>query len=191
MGVHVARPIVLDACVLVPQSLCDLLLRLAEEPRLYRPVWTAEIMEEAHRALTQRIPKKWPKASADRWCAAITSAFPEASVSPPTALVAKVTNHPGDRHVLAAAIEAGAKEIVTSNLRHFRAEALGPWKIRALKPDDFLLELYSLNPTNVMHKVDLMVRPEQEDRTLRLLRKHVPAFVARIEQDMGPRKNMN
>ena len=42
MGVHVARPVVLDACVLVPQSLCDLLLRLAEEPRLYRPVWTEE-----------------------------------------------------------------------------------------------------------------------------------------------------
>ncbi len=115
MGVHAARPVVLDACVLVPQSLCDLLLRLAEEPRLYRPVWTEEIMDEAHRALTQRIPKKWPKASADRWRAAITLAFPEASVSPSTALIAKVTNHPGDRHVLAAAIEAGAQEIVTSN----------------------------------------------------------------------------
>lgn len=108
MGVHAVRPVVLDACVLVPQSLCDLLLRLAEEPRLYRPVWTEEIMEEAHRALTQRIPKRWPKASADRWRAAIASAFPEAEVSPPTALIAKATNHPGDRHVLAAAIEAGA-----------------------------------------------------------------------------------
>lgn len=191
MSVHAVRPVVLDACVLVPQSLCDLLLRLAEEPRLYRPVWTAEIMEEAHRALTQRIPKKWPKASADRWCAAINSAFPEASVSPPTTLIAKVTNHPGDRHVLAAAIEAGAKEIVTSNLRHFRAEALGPWKISALKPDDFLLELYSLNPAKVMHKVDLMISKETGDQTLKLLKKHAPAFVARIEQDMGPRKNMN
>ena len=191
MSVHAVRPVVLDACVLVPQSLCDLLLRLAEEPRLYRPVWTAEIMEEAHRALTQRIPKKWPKASADRWCAAIHSAFPEASVSPPTTLIAKVTNHPGDRHVLAAAIEAGAKEIVTSNLRHFRAEALGPWKISALKPDDFLLELYSLNPAKVMHKVDLMISKETGDQTLKLLKKHAPAFVARIEQDMGPRKNMN
>lgn len=181
MGVHAVRPVVLDACVLVPQSLCDLLLRLAEEPRLYRPVWTEEIMEEAHRALTQRIPKQWPKASADRWRAAITSAFPEAEVSPPMALIAKATNHPGDRHVLAAAIEAGAKEIVTSNLRHFRPEALAPWKIRALSPDEFLLELYSLNPAHVMHKVDRMSGRDPERRTLKLLKKHVPAFVARIE----------
>jgi predicted nucleic acid-binding protein len=189
MGVHAVRPVVLDACVLVPQSLCDLLLRLAEEPRLYRPVWTEEIMDEAHRALTQRIPKKWPKASADRWRAAITLAFPEASVSPSTALIAKVTNHPGDRHVLAAAIEAGAQEIVTSNLRHFRAEALAPWKIKALSPDEFLLDLYSLNPANVMHKVDLMSRREKGDRTLKLLKKHVPAFVVRIEQDMGAERS--
>jgi hypothetical protein len=185
MGVHAVRPVVLDACVLVPQSLCDLLLRLAEEPRLYRPVWTAEIMEEAHRALTQRIPKKWPKASADRWRAAITLAFPEANVASPTALIAKVTNHPGDRHVLAAAIMAGSQEIVTSNLRHFRAEALAPWKIKALSPDEFLLELYSLNPANVMHKVDLMSRRDAGGRTRELLRKHAPIFVGRIEQDMG------
>jgi hypothetical protein len=31
---------VLDACVLVPVSLCDLLLRLAEEPVVYRPLWS-------------------------------------------------------------------------------------------------------------------------------------------------------
>jgi predicted nucleic acid-binding protein len=191
MGVQAVRPAVLDACVLVPQSLCDLLLRLAEEPRLYRPVWTEEILEEAHRALTQRIPKRWPKPSADRWRAAITSAFPEADVSPSPTLIARATNHPGDRHVLAAAIEAGAREIVTSNLRHFRPEALAPWKIRALSPDEFLLEPYSLNPANVMHKVDLMSNMETGGQTLKLLKKHVPAFVARIEQDMGPQKNVN
>ena len=184
MGVHVAKPVVLDACVLVPQSLCDLLLRLAEEPLLYRPVWTEEIMDEAHRALTQKLPKKWPVAAANRWRGAISQAFPEASVTTPAALVASVTNHPGDRHVLAAAIEAEAKEIVTSNLRHFRADALSPWKIKALSPDEFLLELYSLNPAAVMHKVDLMGRRDSDAKTLKLLRKHVPGFVARIEQDM-------
>jgi predicted nucleic acid-binding protein len=181
-----ARPVVLDACVLVPQSLCDLLLRLAEVPRLYRPVWTEEIMEEAHRALTQRIPKKWPKASADRWRAAITLAFPEAEVSPSPALIPRMTNHPGDWHVLAAAIEADAEVIVTSNLRHFRIEDLAPWKIKAFSPDQFLLELYALNPVNVMHKVDLMSRSNRKVPTLELLKKHVPLFVARIEEDMRP-----
>lgn len=30
-------PVVLDACVLAPFGVCDLFLRLAEEPRLYCP----------------------------------------------------------------------------------------------------------------------------------------------------------
>lgn len=181
MGVHAVRPVVLDACALVPQSLCDLLLRLAEEPRLYRPVWTEEILGEAHRALTQRLPKKWPLAAADRWREAIGRAFPEASVTPAAALIAKAGNHRGDRHVLAAAIAVGAKDIVTFNLRHFRPEALSPWEIKAVCPDEFLLELHSLDPITVRHKVTLMGRRDSEAKTRELLRKHVPAFVARIE----------
>jgi predicted nucleic acid-binding protein len=184
MGVHAIRPVVLDACVLVPQSLCDLLLRLAEDPRLYRPVWTEEILTEAHRALTHKLPKKWTKPQADRWRQAIESAFPEAMTEPPASLLAQARNHPGDRHVLATAIEAGAQEIVTANLKHFRPEHLEPWKIEALSPDTFLLQLYSLNPGAVMHKVDLMGRKESTAATLTLLRKHAPAFVARLEQDM-------
>jgi predicted nucleic acid-binding protein len=186
MGVHAIRPVVLDACVLVPQSLCDLLLRLAEDPRLYRPVWTEEILTEAHRALTHKLPKKWPKPQADRWRQAIETAFPEAMNEPAASIVAQARNHPGDRHVLAAAIEAGAQEIVTANLKHFRAEHLEPWKTEAVSPDAFLLQLYSLNPGAVMHKVDLMSRKESTAVTLTLLRKHAPTFVSRIEQDMGP-----
>lgn len=186
MGVHAIRPVVLDACVLVPQSLCDLLLRLAEDPRLYRPVWTDEILTEAHRALTHKLPKKWTKPQADRWRAAVEAAFPEAMNEPAAGIVTQVRNHPGDRHVLAAAIEAGAKEIVTANLKHFRPEHLEPWKMEAVSPDAFLLRLYSLNPGAVMHKVDLMGRKESTTATLTLLRKHAPLFVARLERDMGP-----
>jgi predicted nucleic acid-binding protein len=186
MGVHAIRPVVLDACVLVPQSLCDLLLRLAEDPRLYRPVWSAQILTEAHRALTHKLPKKWTKPQADRWRQAIETAFPEAMNEPAAGILAQARNHPGDRHVLAAAIEAGAQEIVTANLKHFRPEHLEPWKIEAVSPDAFLLQLYSLNPGAVMHKVDLMSRKESTAVTLTLLRKHAPTFVARLEQDMRP-----
>lgn len=42
--------VVLDACVLVPMSLCDTLLRLAEEPAMYRPLWSDEILAEVSRA---------------------------------------------------------------------------------------------------------------------------------------------
>jgi hypothetical protein len=47
---------------------------------------------------------------------------------------------PDDRHVLAAAIKAGAQIIVTSNLKDFPAEDLAPWGIEAKSPDDFVLD---------------------------------------------------
>ena len=45
----------LDACVLVPASLRDTLLRLAEHPRLYMPRWSEEIIAETVRNLENRI----------------------------------------------------------------------------------------------------------------------------------------
>jgi len=44
------RIAVLDACVLVQAPLRDTLLRLAEPPSLYRPVWSEEIIVEMKRA---------------------------------------------------------------------------------------------------------------------------------------------
>lgn len=41
--------VVLDTCVLTPMPLADLLLRLAEEPRLYLPVWSPDILAELER----------------------------------------------------------------------------------------------------------------------------------------------
>jgi hypothetical protein len=45
-----------------------------------------------------------------------------------------------DRHVLAAAIRAGAQVIVTANLKHFPTEYLARFNIEAKLPDDFLLD---------------------------------------------------
>jgi hypothetical protein len=52
---------VLDACVLVPMALCDLLLRMAEEPAMYCPLWSDQIlteMTEAMKAKLNRSPKE-------------------------------------------------------------------------------------------------------------------------------------
>lgn len=47
-----------------------------------------------------------------------------------------------DRHVLAAAIHAGASVIVTYNLKDFPADTLLRYDINALHPDDFLCDLF-------------------------------------------------
>ena len=46
---------VIDACVLVQAPLRDTLLRLAEPPALYRPIWSEEIIIEMKRALEKQI----------------------------------------------------------------------------------------------------------------------------------------
>jgi NAD(P)-dependent dehydrogenase (short-subunit alcohol dehydrogenase family) len=46
---------VLDACVLVPVALADMLLRIAEKG-LYRPLWSERILAEAREAIEEVHP---------------------------------------------------------------------------------------------------------------------------------------
>lgn len=55
-----------------------------------------------------------------------------------------------DRHVLAAAIHGQAGMIVTLNLKDFPASALEPHGIRAVHPDDFVLELMDMDLPRVL-----------------------------------------
>ena len=47
---------------------------------------------------------------------------------------------PDDRHVVAAAIKAGAQVIVTTNLKDFPADELAEFNIEPKSPDDFVLD---------------------------------------------------
>lgn len=49
------------------------------------------------------------------------------------------------RHALAAAIHAGAQEIVTINLNEFPETVLRPFGISAVHPDEFVEHLLDLN----------------------------------------------
>ena len=53
---------------------------------------------------------------------------------------------PNDRHVLAAAIRAGAQVIVTSNLKDFPEADLTAYHVDAQDPDDFVSHLIDLAP---------------------------------------------
>jgi hypothetical protein len=50
-------PVILDACVLANQRVTDLLLRLAETPRLYLPHWSNRLLDETDRTLRDEL--KW------------------------------------------------------------------------------------------------------------------------------------
>jgi hypothetical protein len=52
---------------------------------------------------------------------------------------------PDDRHVLAAAIKAGAQVIVTRNLKDFPPGDLQPWDVEAKSPDAFVLDQVPIN----------------------------------------------
>ncbi|NJN13586.1 MAG: hypothetical protein HC815_39095 [Richelia sp. RM1_1_1] len=58
-------------------------------------------------------------------------------VEVPMGLTEIMTNDPGDRHVLAAAVVAKADIIVTSNLKDFREKDLVSWGVKAQSPSGF------------------------------------------------------
>lgn len=135
--------VLFDACVLIPYQLCDLLLRLGETD-IYQPLWSDAILEEVRRNLVSSLSRTEKQAA--RRVGQMRRAFPHAIVSGYQALVPVMTNDPKDRHVLAAAIHGQAALIVTANLKDFPAEALAPYGIEAVHPDDFLLDQLDLYP---------------------------------------------
>lgn len=72
---------------------------------------------------------------------------------------------PDDRHVLAAAICAGAQFIVTFNLRDFSADTLAGFGIEAVHPDTFLEQQFESNE-------GLMVRTTLQRKMLYYTLKH-------------------
>jgi predicted nucleic acid-binding protein len=129
--------VVYDANVLYPQSLCDLLVRLAQT-QLFRAKWTHQILDETVDALAKRLPDAAPEKLQRRKQLMIT-AVRDCLVTDYEALVPTLAlPDPDDRHVLAAAIRAHADLIVTSNLRDFPPDALRPYDVAAVSPDTFV-----------------------------------------------------
>ncbi|MBK1869454.1 PIN domain-containing protein [Aestuariivirga sp. YIM B02566] len=83
---------------------------------------------------------------------------------------------PDDRHVLAAAIAAGASRIVTWNLADFPAAVLAPHNVVAQNPDDFLMGLYVAAPD-----VTIAVAANAR-RNLRRTTSAVADFIAALER---------
>jgi predicted nucleic acid-binding protein len=140
----VSRPaealgVVLDANVLYPQWLRDVMLTLAAMG-YYDPIWSVEIIDEMRRNVLRDHPEIDPQHFDDTTIAALRRAFPAAWVEMPDELVAEMNNTPEDRHVLAAAVAAGAHMVVTANAAHFRsARFVDSGHITVLDPAAFLV----------------------------------------------------
>ena len=174
---------VLDACVLIPAALRDVLLR-AHEAALYRAHWSEHILDEVERNLAEVFVGPTRAAALVQRLRAV---FPDALVPIERyePLISEMTNQRKDRHVLAAAVAANAAVVVTRNLRDFPDEALSPYGIRAQSPDAFLLDLFLRHPAAMAAIVqsqasDLKNPPATVERVLDTLTVDAPRFVASL-----------
>jgi predicted nucleic acid-binding protein len=183
-----ARTVVLDACVLVPMPLADTLLRLAAGPHLFRPKWSDQIMAEVSRTLQEKFGLSQEKVSYRE--TEIRRHFPEAWIDGYERLIPAMTNHPKDRHVLAAAAHARAESIVTYNIKDFPQFSLAPYSITAQGPSIFLENLYDSAPLQVMQTLESQAAAigQTLKYLLSRLRISAPAFVETIQGDRRARQ---
>jgi hypothetical protein len=150
-----AFPVFFDTCTLFGQVLTDLLLSLAEQG-CFAPYWSTEVLDAMERNVvaTGRADAE----AVHRRRVLMEEAFPEAVVEGYAALVATMTNHPGDRHVLAACVVSPARTLVTFNVKDFPSESPSPYEVEVVHPDAFLLDQLDLHPQWSAAAIQQMLR---------------------------------
>lgn len=179
----------LNACVLYPAPLRDLLLHLASAG-LFQARWTDRIHEEWIKAVLTTRPELADKLCRTRF--PMDAAIDGCLVADYEQLVADLDlPDPDDRHVLAAAIKGGAGVIVTYNLRDFPADSLAPHGIAAQHPDTFVRQAIELDePTALaaIHRQRSSLRNPPvtvEEHLDTLARQRLPETVAVLRQHIG------
>lgn len=136
--------VVYDANVLYGNAVRDLFIRLARA-KVVQAKWTDRILDEALGNLSAKRPDV-PTEKIAQLRQMIIAAVPDCRVEGYEPLVESLKlPDADDRHVLAAAIKAGAQVIVTSNLKDFPEDYLTTWDVAAKSPDDLLLDLIDLD----------------------------------------------
>jgi predicted nucleic acid-binding protein len=138
----------LDANVLYPAGLRSFLIYLALIG-LFQPKWSKDVHEEWISNLLINRPDL-TRRQLERTRRLMDKHTPGAVVKGYASLIPGLTlPDPNDRHVLAAAIRAGANIIVTKNLRDFPLPNVQRFNIEPLHPDVFILHLIELAPGQV------------------------------------------
>ena len=177
-----------DANVLYPGSLRDLVVRLGQTG-LFRARWTDQILDEAFGAIVENQPELAGRLARTREL--MNDAIDDVVVAGYEPLIAGLfLPDPDDRHVLAAAICAGAQVIVTNNIKDFPTDRLAPFGIEAQTPDEFVLHLIDLAPARVItvidHQAAALKNPPMsvEDLLTRLRAVGLPRSVALLRQQL-------
>lgn len=135
--------------MLYPAPLRDVLIELAYT-KLFRAKWSQDIQDEWTRNLSKKNASIEPEKLA-RTCELMNRAVPDCLVEGYEPLIDCIDlPDQGDRHVLAAAIRAGADAIVTANLKHFPKEKVELFDIEVLHPDDFISYQFDLSQAKVI-----------------------------------------
>ena len=151
--------IVLDACVLYPTVLREILIGVARAG-LFTPLWSDRILEEWARA-TRKLGDG-AEAIARGEVALLRAEFPAACGPARPAIEARLTlPDDNDRHVLAVAIASGANTILTFNAADFPRHLLAEEGLARRDPDGFLWEIWSHYPAAMSGVVEA-VRAEAE-----------------------------
>ncbi len=165
----------LDASVLYPAPLRDLLLELAVSD-LFRAKWSASVHEEWIRALLRNRPDLTAE-RLERTRRLMDAHVRDALVTGFEDLIGGIElPDPDDRHVVAAAAVAGADTILTANMRHFPEPILAAHGLKAQHPDVFLADLCDRWPTpflRALHRIRARLRnpPVSREQHLDTLRR--------------------
>jgi predicted nucleic acid-binding protein len=146
-----------DANVFFGARLRSIIITLAQSG-LFRARWSEDVHREWMQAvLGKRRDLTLEKLEPTR--RAMDNAVDDCLVTNYERLIAGLTlPDPDDRHVLAAAIAARSSVIVTFNIGDFPVDVLDLYGIHAKHPDDFILDLESLDPFALINAVGVDLR---------------------------------
>ncbi len=167
---------VLDACVLYPAPVRDILLNIAQT-RLYSAKWSDKINTEWTRNLLKNRPDL-KEANLIRTLGEMNNSFTEANVTGFEHLIPTIELPDlDDRHVVACAIQCEAEIIVTKNLKDFPKEALEKFSIVAQHPDDFICNLFKIDEKTLQKALNKQLKtlknpPQTKEQLLATFRKN-------------------
>jgi predicted nucleic acid-binding protein len=144
--------VLIDACVLYPTVLREIVLGLAEKGE-FTPLWSERLLEEWARAAARRGAGDEVVARGE--IALLRARWPEAEVMASPATLARLwLPDADDIHVLAAAVDGSADLLLTLNTRDFPRRELDAEAILLRHPDDFLMDALTRSPAGVRGTVE-------------------------------------